>query len=63
LEAKFHDLVVDESFVNRDFPAIHSALIAREANLLEKEQSLRDAASTPSGTVMNFDELVDLLKE
>jgi tetratricopeptide (TPR) repeat protein len=63
LEPKFQDLLTDSSFVDRDFPALRDALTQREGDLLQKEQSLRDAASTPSGTVMNFDELVDLLKE
>jgi hypothetical protein len=63
LEPKFQDLLSDSSFVDRDFPAVLDALISRDADLLQKEQSLRDAASTPSGTVIDFDELVDLLKE
>lgn len=63
LEPKFQDLLIASSFVNRDFPALRDALSQRENDLLQKEQSLRDAASTPSGTVMEFDELVDLLKE
>ena len=63
LEPKFQDLLIASSFVNRDFPALRDALSQREDDLLQKEQSLRDAASTPSGTVMNFDELVELLKE
>ena len=63
LEPKFQDLLIASSFENRDFPALRDALSQREGDLLQKEQRLRDAASTPSGTVMNFDELVDLLKE
>lgn len=63
LEPKFHDLLIASSFVKRDFPALRDALSQREHDLQQKEQSLRDAASTPSGTVMDFDELVSLLKE
>jgi tetratricopeptide (TPR) repeat protein len=63
LEPKFHDLLVSKSFVNRDFADFRAALTERRDDLLKKEQSMRDAASTPSGTVMDFDELVNLLKE
>jgi tetratricopeptide (TPR) repeat protein len=63
LEPKFHDLLIASTFVKRDFPALRDALSQREHDLQQKEQSLRDAASTPSGTVMDFDELVSLLKE
>ena len=63
LEPKFHDLLVSKSFVNRDFADVRGALTKRVTNLLKKEQSMRDAASTPSDTVMDFDELINLLKE
>ena len=63
LEPKFHDLLTAGSFVNRDFSAFRDALTERKNDLLNKEQSIRDAASTPSGTVMDFDELSNLLKE